>query len=120
MVDEPTRVAFTIITAPTGRCLMLRRVDDGSWSFPGGVIEPGESPEEAAVRECGEEIRQRFEIRRPILRRIKDGIDATTFLARCGWEFAPELNHEHDRYTWIDPKAALAAHEPQDAEAYAA
>ena len=27
----------------------------GLWEFPGGKIEPGESPEAAAVRECGEE-----------------------------------------------------------------
>jgi 8-oxo-dGTP diphosphatase len=28
----------------------------GSWEFPGGKIEPGESPEEAAMREAREEV----------------------------------------------------------------
>jgi mutator protein MutT len=28
----------------------------GYWEFPGGKCEPGERPEDAAVRECGEEL----------------------------------------------------------------
>ncbi|MCC9307560.1 NUDIX hydrolase [Kitasatospora sp. RB6PN24] len=41
-----------------GRVLMVRRrVSEGqlSWQFPAGKIEPGESPEQAAVRETAEE-----------------------------------------------------------------
>jgi ADP-ribose pyrophosphatase YjhB (NUDIX family) len=37
------------------RVLLVRQTDSGRWSTPGGVIEPGESPEEAAVRETREE-----------------------------------------------------------------
>lgn len=39
--------------------LFLRRRDGcylgGQWDIPGGTVEPGESPEDAAVRECFEE-----------------------------------------------------------------
>ena len=39
--------------------LVLRRRDGhywgGLWDIPGGTIEPGESPEGAAIRECAEE-----------------------------------------------------------------
>ena len=35
--------------------LVHRRADDGTWSLPGGAIEPGETPAAAAVREVREE-----------------------------------------------------------------
>jgi ADP-ribose pyrophosphatase YjhB (NUDIX family) len=37
------------------RVLLVRQSDSGRWSTPGGAIEPGESPEEAAIRETREE-----------------------------------------------------------------
>jgi ADP-ribose pyrophosphatase YjhB (NUDIX family) len=38
-----------------GRILLTRRADNGQWCLPGGGMEPGESPSEAAVREVKEE-----------------------------------------------------------------
>jgi 8-oxo-dGTP diphosphatase len=41
-----------------GRMLVVKRAEQphlGLWSFPGGRVEPGESPAEAAVRETREE-----------------------------------------------------------------
>ena len=35
---EPARAAGVIARSPQGRVLMLRRVDDGSWSWPGGWL----------------------------------------------------------------------------------
>ena len=37
------------------RVLLERRADDGTWCVPGGSMELGETPEEAARRECLEE-----------------------------------------------------------------
>ncbi|MDE6593862.1 MAG: NUDIX hydrolase [Oscillospiraceae bacterium] len=37
------------------RVLLEQRSDDGGWCVPGGSMELGETPEEAAVRECMEE-----------------------------------------------------------------
>lgn len=38
-----------------GRLLMVKRADDGTWCLPGRFVDPGESPEETAVRETREE-----------------------------------------------------------------
>lgn len=36
--------------------LLHRRADDGTWDFPGGYMEPGETIEETARREVREEV----------------------------------------------------------------
>ncbi|MFE2326105.1 NUDIX hydrolase [Streptomyces sp. NPDC059385] len=49
----------TAIIVQNGRVLMARRRErEGKllWAFPGGGIEAGETPEEAAVREVAEEV----------------------------------------------------------------
>lgn len=38
-----------------GRVLLQKRGDSGKWGFPGGAIELGETPEDAAIREVREE-----------------------------------------------------------------
>jgi 8-oxo-dGTP diphosphatase len=55
--DEQPGIAVAI-TVHEGRVLMVRRrIGEGElfWQFPAGEVEPGESPEDAAVRETREE-----------------------------------------------------------------
>lgn len=43
---------------PTGEVLLVRlSYDQGQWTLPGGAINPGESPADAAVREVLEYLR---------------------------------------------------------------
>ncbi|KAF1714200.1 DNA mismatch repair protein MutT [Pseudoxanthomonas yeongjuensis] len=53
-------VVAAAITDARGRILLARRTDGrdlaGLWEFPGGKREPGESPEDALVRELQEEL----------------------------------------------------------------
>jgi 8-oxo-dGTP pyrophosphatase MutT (NUDIX family) len=38
-----------------GEVLLVRRADDGRWAMPGGWVDPGETPDQAVVREVLEE-----------------------------------------------------------------
>jgi 8-oxo-dGTP diphosphatase len=44
-----------IVKDASGRVLLMCRSGDGTWGLPGGGIEPGETWEQAALRECREE-----------------------------------------------------------------
>ncbi len=54
----PTRIAIAVVEHE-GRFLIGQRPEGvplaGLWEFPGGKIEPAETAEQAAVRECREE-----------------------------------------------------------------
>ncbi|MFD7644748.1 NUDIX domain-containing protein [Kitasatospora sp. NPDC059795] len=44
-----------VVVDDDGRVLLGRRADTGEWALIGGIIDPGEQPADAAVRECLEE-----------------------------------------------------------------
>ncbi|WP_336852735.1 NUDIX domain-containing protein [Sinomonas albida] len=44
-----------VVTDDGGRLLLVRRADNGRWTVPAGIVEPGEEPAETAVREVLEE-----------------------------------------------------------------
>jgi 8-oxo-dGTP pyrophosphatase MutT (NUDIX family) len=58
---EPAAAGLAVVSAQSGRVLMLQRANDpadpagGTWEFPGGRIEPGETTMDAACREWQEE-----------------------------------------------------------------
>jgi 8-oxo-dGTP diphosphatase len=55
-------VVVALIRDKEGKILLQKRVDaaipeaHGKWEFPGGVVEFGENPKDAVIRECQEEI----------------------------------------------------------------
>jgi 8-oxo-dGTP pyrophosphatase MutT (NUDIX family) len=50
-----------VVIADNGEILLHRRADDGTWCTPGGILEPGEQPADALVREVLEETGVRVE-----------------------------------------------------------
>ncbi|MDN5962723.1 MAG: NUDIX domain-containing protein [Propionibacterium sp.] len=52
----------------TGQQVLLgKRSDSGRWSSIDGIVEPGEAPEETAVRECLEETELAVEVERLVM-----------------------------------------------------
>jgi 8-oxo-dGTP diphosphatase len=52
------KVAVVAVVIQSGRVLLIRRLNEprqGLWSLPGGFMDAGEDPAEAASRECLEE-----------------------------------------------------------------
>jgi len=57
-MPEPTLIAVAVVRR--GDAFLIQRRPAGVplaglWEFPGGKVRPGETPEQAAVRECQEE-----------------------------------------------------------------
>jgi 8-oxo-dGTP pyrophosphatase MutT (NUDIX family) len=52
---SPKVASLVGVVDDDGRLLVIKRADDGRWCLPGGKLDVGESPEEAAVREAREE-----------------------------------------------------------------
>jgi 8-oxo-dGTP pyrophosphatase MutT (NUDIX family) len=86
--------AGLVLTNADGHLLLARRSDyvhrPGTWAFPGGAVEPGESAAECAVREAEEELGLRG-----------DAIMVTGT--------APGLDHGVWRYTYVLATVAPAA-----------
>ncbi len=66
--DAPV-VSVGVLVVHGGRILLAQRGHEpaeGLWTFPGGVMELGETLEEAAVREVWEECGVRVRVRKPL------------------------------------------------------
>jgi len=81
----------------------------GVWDLAGGHIEDGESPAQAMVRECREELG--IEIAEPVeaLDRWQDeDVDLTVFrIADWSGEITNAAPSEHDRLGWFAPGATV-------------
>jgi 8-oxo-dGTP diphosphatase len=108
-------VAVSILRSPDGRVLMAertaRQISAGFWELPGGKVDPGETPQQAAVRELAEEIGVQALTVRPWIcyehvyrtRRLR-----LFFFRIDRWSGMP-IGREGQRIAWVDPAAPEVA-----------
>lgn len=99
----PIACAGILLRAPGPLFLLVRNADDGQWVQPGGHVEAGETPEEAAERECKEEVGSLPEGVRWMLRRSQsEGVDFTCYMQDVD-VFEPTLDDESTGWRWCAP-----------------
>jgi 8-oxo-dGTP diphosphatase len=118
----PDRPAAFVVVERDGEIAVVRVSFEGGGSrldLPGGGLDPGETPQQAAARECGEEAGLAVEADEPPFTRAdhyfinQDGSAVNTrgaFFAGRLLREAPELKTEDDHaLEWMAPQAALSA-----------
>ena len=80
----------------------------GFWNLPGGAIEPGETPIEAAVRETREETNLNvLALTCVALASVPTLLRETVYAFRViSWQGQLKLDGENDQFVWL-PKDAL-------------
>jgi len=90
-----------------GKILLLHKVKDLKYEFPGGKVEERESLEQTAIRETKEEINCEVELIKHLvaIKFEKDNkkIISHKFLARI-ISGEPKVNFEHDKILWMQIK----------------
>ncbi len=109
VVGEVRVVVGAAILTPDGSLLAARRSEPprlaGGWELPGGKVDPGESDEEALVRECAEELGVRVALgdRVPGYWPLGPGLVLRVWLAAIV-EGDPEPLEDHDELRWLAPE----------------
>ena len=109
------RVAAAVIVRADGAVLLAQRPPGkayaGYWEFPGGKLEPGETPEHALVRELHEELGLRVRAAAPWL--VQEfvyphaHVELHFFRVRA-WDGEP-VGHDGQAFAWQDPAAIAVA-----------
>lgn len=107
------RLSLCGIVAESGRCLVARRGPGGSqagkWEFPGGKQEPGETAEQALVREFAEELAVPVTIGRRLF--VGEFTNAGRLYRLEAWETTLQAREfrlaEHRELRWVGPDELL-------------
>ncbi|MDP2143703.1 MAG: Nudix family hydrolase [Gallionella sp.] len=108
-------VSAAVLQRPDNSFLLAQRPPDkiwaGYWEFPGGKVEPGETPRHALVRELREELGIEVETAYPWITRVFTYPHATVrlnFFRVTSW--SGELHpHEGQQFAWQHPPEVLVS-----------
>ncbi|MCC6416363.1 MAG: (deoxy)nucleoside triphosphate pyrophosphohydrolase [Opitutaceae bacterium] len=99
-----------------GRVLLAQRSAGkhlgGKWEFPGGKVEPGETPDAALVREISEELGCTITVIRALPPCVHNyatvRIELMPFVCALAADSAPPTSREHAAIAWVRPTELLA------------
>lgn len=104
---EHDRVTIQVVGAALvrdGRVLAARRARPsklaGGWEFPGGKVEPDESPPAALVRECREELAVTIEVGDRLGEASDESFQLTVYAAMLT-DGEPQPLQDHDELRWL-------------------
>lgn len=109
------RLAAGCVIVKDNSILLLHRIDKDWWEVPGGKGEPGESLEQTAKREAGEElgcsVRIIKKLGKTMFNNFQFDLDYTWFLAEIESEQSPKIGepNNYDELKYI-PIADLRKH----------
>lgn len=105
------RLSSAVFARREGRILILKRAAGeltGAWYSPGGAVDVGETPEEAAIRELHEEAGIAPTGPLHLIAAVPMhvyGRDSVQLVYACDAEEGEvQLSHEHSGARWIDPR----------------
>jgi len=106
----PKKKAFGGVVFDKQGCVLLRRpanlYDGYVWTFPKGRPDPGESPEEAALREVREETGVEAEIVAPIPWQFEGGTTSNGYFVMRLVSEHHGFDSETEAICWAEPEAA--------------
>ncbi|HVO39642.1 MAG TPA: 8-oxo-dGTP diphosphatase MutT [Spirochaetia bacterium] len=114
------KVTAAVITE-NGKILLARRKPGGAmggrWEFPGGKIEPGETPEQSLERELREELAIQARIGEFLLSTSYegDGVSLELLVYRAERIRGEPVLIEHDEISWVRPRD-LAGYDLADSD----
>ena len=90
--------------APSTRLLACRRAEGkyaaGRWEFPGGKVEPGETPQAALAREVLEELAVPIRVGELLDRTVTGRVDLACYAVALAGP-APTASTDHDALRWL-------------------
>ena len=100
------KVAATVLLAYGDHVLLVRRAVDpqrGLWSFPGGYVDFGEDPQDAARRECREEVAIELGDLQLLDVAFGGNVIVITYTAALAAPVTPVPADDIDRAEWFAP-----------------